>query len=256
MLVNKGDELRERLAKGEVVYGLFCKTTAPEFIECAGLAGFDFCILDMEHGPVGFETVQQLIRAAEASGIAPIVRTADASEGAVAHPLDLNAAGVQVPQVNSLAAAEGVVAAAKYAPQGARGVCRFVRAADFSAMDRAAYFPKANKALVILQLEGTAINAYREIVALPGVDVFFIGPYDLSQSLGKPGQVDDPDVQAKIREIIALARAQGKAVGIFADTPAQAKRWVEAGVQYIAYSVDVGIFTDACRHLVTTLRAL
>jgi len=253
---NSPQSFRARLAKGEVVYGLFCKTTAPEFVECAGFAGFDFCILDMEHGPVGFETLQNLIRGAEVSGIVPIVRTSDASEGAVAHPLDLAAAGVQVPQVNSLAAAEGVVRAAKFAPQGERGVCRFVRAADFSSMDRTRYFPKANEALVILQLEGTAIDSYREIAALDGVDVLFIGPYDLSQSLGKPGQVDDPEVQAKIREIIALAKTKGKAVGIFADTPAQAKRWVEAGVQYIAYSVDVGIFTDACRNLVTTLKAL
>lgn len=248
------NSFRSRLAKGETVYGIFCKTTAPEFIECAGFGGFDFCILDQEHGPVGFETLQNLIRAAECSGILPIVRTSDASEGAVAHPLDLRAAGVQVPQVNSLAAAEGVVKAAKFAPKGERGVCRFVRAADFSAMDRREYFSKANEALVILQLEGTAINAYREIAELDGVDVLFIGPYDLSQSLGKPGQVDDPEVQAKIREIIALAKSKGKAVGIFADTPEQVKRWTEAGVQYIAYSVDVGIFTDACRSIVEKLK--
>ncbi len=248
--------LRRRLVNGEVVYGLFCKTTAPEFIECAGFGGFDFCILDQEHGPVGFETLQNLIRAAEVAGITPIVRTAGASEGAVAHPLDLGAAGVQVPQVNSLETAQDVLRAAKFSPRGERGVCRFVRAADFSAMDRDRYFHTANDALVILQLEGTAIKAYHEIAAMRGVDVLFIGPYDLSQSLGHPGAVDHPVVQAKIREIIALARQSGKAVGIFADTPAQAKRWVEAGVQYIAYSVDVGIFTDACRSILATVKSI
>jgi 4-hydroxy-2-oxoheptanedioate aldolase len=187
-----------------------------------GHAGFDFCILDMEHGPVNLETLQHLIRAAEVTGTLPIVRTRGASPDTVAQPLDLGAAGIQVPQMASEAEAEAVVDACKFAPLGHRGVCRFVRAAQFSALDRAAYFEQANQALVILQLEGTCLDEYEKIAEVPGVDILFIGPYDLSQALGIPGQIEDPRVLAKMQEIIAVARRKGKTIGVFADTLPQA----------------------------------
>ena len=255
-MTSSAQSAREHLAKGGILTGVFCKTTAPEFIEVIGHAGFDFCILDMEHGPVNLETLQHLIRAAEVSGVLPIVRTRGLSPEDVAQPLDLGAAGVQVPQLASEAAAAAVVDAAKFAPQGHRGVCRFVRAANFSALDRADYFTRANDALVILQLEGTCLGEYEKIADVPGVDILFIGPYDLSQALGIPGQIEDPRVLEKMQEIIAVAKRKGKTIGVFADTLPQARRWIEAGVQYIAYSVDLGLFYTVCRDTVTALKAL
>jgi 4-hydroxy-2-oxoheptanedioate aldolase len=245
---------RERLKNGDVFIGIFCKTTAPEFIEVIGHAGFDFCILDMEHGPANLETLQNLIRAAEVSGVLPIVRTRDMCAESVSQPLDLGAAGIQVPQVASKAEAEAVVDAAKFSPQGHRGVCRFVRAANFSALDRAAYFPQANNALVILQLEGTHLGEYDKIADIPGVDILFIGPYDLSQSLGIPGQIEHPRVLEEMRKIIAVAKGKNKTIGVFADSLTQTQRWIDAGVQYIAYSVDVGLFYAACRDTVQSIR--
>jgi 4-hydroxy-2-oxoheptanedioate aldolase len=247
---------RSRLEAGDVLMGVFCKTTAPEFIEVIGHAGFDFCILDMEHGPIHLETLQNLVRAAEVSGVMPIVRTRDGSAESVSQPLDLGVAGVQVPQMSSKADAEAVVDAAKFAPLGHRGVCRFVRAAQYSALDRAAYFKAANQALVILQLESTCLGEYEKIADVPGVDILFIGPYDLSQALGIPGQIEDPRVLEKMQEIIAVAKRKGKTIGVFADSLTQAQRWIAAGVQYIAYSVDVGLFYNACRETVTALRGL
>ena len=247
---------RERLKKGDVFIGVFCKTTAPEFIEVIGYAGFDFCILDMEHGPVHLETLQHLVRAAEGSGLLPIVRTRDRAPESVAQPLDLGAAGVQVPQVASMAEAEAVVDAAKFAPRGHRGICRFVRAARFSALDRASYFAAANTSLVILQLESTHLSEYEKIAEIPGVDILFIGPYDLSQSLGIPGEIEHPRVLEEMRKIIAVAKSRNKTIGVFADSVTQAQRWIEAGVQYIAYSVDVGLFYAACRDTASALRAL
>ena len=248
--------VRERLKNGEVFMGVFCKTTAPEFIEAIGYAGFDFCILDMEHGPTQLETLQNLIRAAEGSGVLPIVRTRDRSAESVAQPLDLGAAGIEVPQVASKAEAEAVIDAAKFAPLGHRGVCRFVRAAKFSAMDRNTYFATANTALVILQLEGTHLGEYEKIADIPGVDILFIGPYDLSQALGVPGEIEHPKVLEEMRKIIAVAKRKGKTVGVFADSLPQARRWIEVGVQYIAYSVDVGLFYNVCRDTVAALRKL
>lgn len=247
---------RQKIQDGKVVFGVFCKATSPEMIECLGYAGFDFCILDQEHGPVGMETLQGLIRAAEVSGVCPIVRTQEINEVGVSHPLDVGAAGVQVPQVNSLDDAKRAISLARFFPKGSRGVCRFVRAAKFTDMDRAEYFKTANETVIILQLEGSALPAYKEIVKLSEVDVFFIGPYDISQSLGMTGQVDAPEVQDKIREIIKIAKDNNKAVGIFADTLEQAKRWIDAGCRYIAYSVDYGLFYNACKKQVDELRGL
>jgi 4-hydroxy-2-oxoheptanedioate aldolase len=246
---------RDHLKKGGVLIGVFCKTTAPEFIEVLGHAGFDFCILDQEHGPANLETLQHLIRAAEVSGVLPIVRTRDRAAESVSQPLDLGAAGVQVPQVSSKAEGEAVLDAARFAPLGHRGVCRFVRAARFSALDRASYFSAANEALVVLQLEGTHLSEYEKVADIPGVDILFIGPYDLSQALGIPGQIEHPRVLEEMQKIIAVARRKAKTVGVFADSLTQTQRWIQAGVQYIAYSVDVGLFYAACRETVAAIRA-
>ena len=199
---------RNRLKSGEVVFGVFCKTTAPEVVECLGYAGFDFCILDQEHGPVGMETLQDLVRAAEVSGMCPFVRAGEINESGISHPLDVGVAGVQVPQVNSLEDAKRVIELARFSPRGKRGVCRFVRAARFSDMARQIYFSAANEAVVILQLEGSAIAAYKEVVKLEDVDVFFIGPYDISQTLGMTGQIDAPEVQMKVKEIISIIKSR------------------------------------------------
>lgn len=247
---------RERLSKGDVLFGIFCKSTAPDFIEAIGHAGFDFCILDMEHGAIQLETLGNLLRAAEVSGVLPIVRTRDNTAESVSQPLDLGAAGIEVPQVGSAAEAQAIVDAARFAPKGHRGVCRFVRAAKFSALPRAEYFVQANEALIVLQLEGTSLAEYEKIADIPGVDILFIGPYDLSQALGIPGEIEHPRVLEAIRSIIAIATRKNKTIGVFADSPAQAQRWIAEGVRYIAYSVDVGLFYSACRDTMATLKSL
>lgn len=250
-LLNK---FKKKLKDGKPVFGPFMKSIDPAFIEIAGYSGFDFVILDMEHGPAGFPELQNLIRAAVLSNIVPIVRTSDSSEVSIAKPLDLGALGVQIPQVSSSAMAKDCLKAARFFPQGNRGVCRFVRAAEYSSMPRDDYFRRANEILVIIQLEGKeAILDIENILKVEGIDIIFIGPYDLSQSLGLPGQVSHPLVIEAMNNIVKRAREMGKIVGTFTDTPQAAEMWKKAGVQYISYSVDVGIFTTACSQLVTNL---
>lgn len=246
---------REKLSQGKPVYGPFMKTGDAAFVECAGHAGFDFAILDMEHGPVDFFTLQNLIRGAEVAGLLPVVRTCDSSETAVSKALDLGAKGVQVPQIQSADEARAVVRAAKYFPAGERGVCRFVRAADYSSTPRGTYFAEANEALVILQVEGKQVlNKLDEILDVEGLDILFVGPYDLSQSIGVPGQVSHPAVVEAIGKIAERAREVGVVTGVFCDTPEAAVLWRSAGIRYLSYSVDVGIFTDACRSIVGQLQ--
>jgi len=239
----------DKLKNGQCVYGPFMKTADPAFVEIAGHAGFDFAVLDMEHGPVDFYALQNLMRAADCAGILPIVRVA-LDELSILKALDAGAKGVQIPQIETAQQAEMAVKYSKYAPEGARGVCRFVRAANYSAIDRFEYFKQANRNLVIAHLEGKkAIDNIDEILEVKGYDIMFVGPYDLSQSLGVSGQPDHPLVEEKMRYILAKARAKGIVIGTFCDNPETAAKWKNFGVQYIGYGVDVGIFYDACRSL-------
>ena len=238
------DEFYKKIREGYVI-GPFMKTCDPAFVEAAGYAGMDFVILDMEHGPVSVDSLQNHIRAAQVAGVLPVVRVG--SYGDISRVLDIGAAGVQVPQVSNAREAKEVIREAKYYPQGERGVCRFVRAARYSALERNEYFRRANHALVIIQLEGQqALENLDEIMEVPGIDILFIGPYDLSQSLGVPGQTTHPAVVEQMQEIVMRAKRQHILVGTFTDSQEILKKWREAGVQYLSYSVDTGIFYEAC----------
>lgn len=241
---------KNKIKSDDCVYGIFMKTGDPMFVEAAGIGGFDYVILDTEHGPVSIENQQNNIRAAEARGTVPIVRLPDGDENTIGKALDIGAYGIQVPQISNAAEAKQVVKNAKFYPYGMRGVCRFVRAADYSNMDRFEYFENSKDLLIILQLEGVkAIENLDEILDVDGIDILFIGPYDLSQSLGIPGQVNNPVVVAEMKKIVEKAKAKNKVIGTFVDTPEDLEMWRKLGLQYLSYSVDIGIFIDACRNL-------
>lgn len=248
------NDFKTKLYNGECVYGPFMKTGDAMFAEAVGIAGFDFMILDTEHGPVDIESQQHNVRAAELRGCIPIIRLKDKTESAIGRALDIGAYGIQVPQISTAEEAREVVKHAKFHPQGMRGVCRFVRAADYSAMDRFDYFQQSADTLVILQLEGKeALDNIDEILQVEGVDILFIGPYDLSQSLGVTGQVNHPAVISAMKEIVLKAKAVNKIIGCFVDTPEDLKQRRTLGVQYLSYSVDIGIFSDACKMIMTEI---
>lgn len=254
---NKLYQVKDKLMRGDYVYGPFSKTSDPALVEASGHAGFDFIILDLEHGPNNILSLQNLIRAAESAGILPLVRVPFETKADISRALDVGAAGVQIPQIDCKQQVEEVIKLTKFAPAGERGVCRFVRAAGYASIDRQQYFREANDALVILQLEGkTAIDNLDEIITVPGIDIIFIGPYDLSQSLGVSGQVDHPLVVAEMEKICAKCKQQGIVVGTFTDTLAAVERWKQAGVQYLSYSVDIGLYYDACAQLVGAMKKL
>jgi len=254
----KKNRVKEIIKKGKVALGPFMKFTDPASVEIAGKAGFDFVIIDMEHGPVSVETAQNLIRAAELVNITPIIRVTENEPGLILRALDIGAGGVEVPQIGNKDDALRLVQSSKFAPQGSRGVCRFVRAADYSASDRYRYFEDANRETIIIpHIEGTkGISNLEEILSVKGLDIIFVGPYDLSQSLNIPGQVEDPKVVEKMREVVSISQKAGLAVGTFVDDVKAAKKWIAEGVQYISFSVDVGIFYEACKSIVRELKGM
>lgn len=230
--------------------GLFSKTIDPGVVESIGYSGMDFIILDQEHGNASNQTLENLIRASKLSGIKPIVRVPDHNPTQIGSVLDMGAYGVQVPNVKSLEQAKAIVYAAKFYPLGMRGVCRFVPAANYGTMDRDVFFANSNDTLLVMQVEGTdVLQDIDEIIELEGLDVLFIGPYDLSQSLGVPGQIDNPKVIEAISLIVQKSISRNVMVGTFCDTIADAKRMSSLGITYIAYSVDMNILSLACKEL-------
>ncbi len=251
---NQTEIFRRKLENGAVV-GFFSKTSDPGFIEAAGFAGADFVILDLEHGPNSVQSVQNLIRAAQVADIFPIVRVKENCEHVIGEVLDIGAGEIQIPQISSAKEVRAATEHIKFAPEGNRGVCRFVRAAEYSALDRFEYFKTAGKTCVILQIEGVeGIRNLQEILQTNAADVIFIGPYDLSASLGLTGQIDNPAVEEKMLEIIKICEEKGVTAGTFVDTPQNVKKWKNLGVKYLAYSVDMGIFHDAVKNIVTEVR--
>lgn len=243
------NSLRNRL-QSRVCTGIFSKTLDSAFVEAAGHAGLDFIIFDTEHGPADWATLHNHVRAARLTSMAPVVRVRGLDAHAIGAALDTGAEGVQVPNITTDAQAAEAVAAARFHPEGRRGVCRFVRAAQFGGSEKTAYFATENQKLLILQVEGLeGVKNIDSILAVPGFDVVFVGPYDLSQSAGSPGNVDGPELRALIERIAEAARSAGKTLGIFCDTSAALARYRRAGVPYLAYSVDVSLFREALSKL-------
>lgn len=252
----KKNNLKETLKENKNVFGPFMKFTDPAAVEIMGFAGFDFVIIDTEHGPISMQNVQNMVRAAESVNITPVIRVSNNDEALILRALDIGAQGIQIPQINSKSDAMRAVKSVKYSPQGERGVCRYVRAANYSSMDKFDYFKSANKeTIIIAHIEGTeGINNLEEILSVSGIDIIFIGPYDLSQSLGIPGEVSHPSVTEKMKEVVLKCKRNKVIVGTFADDVKAAKFWISLGVQYISFSVDAGLLYSVSNTIVNQLK--
>jgi len=248
--------LKRILERGEVAIGPFVCSSYPGIVEIVGMTGFDFAIIDTEHGPLSTETAEDLCRVADSVGLSPIVRVRANEPSLIQRALDIGSAGVQVPQIETRADAEAVVRSAKYAPLGMRGLSYYTRAGDYVVHGTEGVTDALNaEQLVLIHVEGVrGLENLDEILQVPHIDVVFLGPYDLSQSYGIPGRVSDPRVIAGMEEATRKIRAANKFAGTFAGDAATARRWIDVGVQYISLGVDTGIFAAACRDLVAQVR--
>jgi len=213
----KQNKMKAKLLRGEPVFGVSIMIPSPQIVEIAGKLGFDWVLIDCEHGTISIETVEMLAMAAEACGITPIARPRTKSPEDILHVLDRGAMGVQVPHVNTAADARQAVEAVKYHPLGTRGLAAGTRPAEYGfgeSMDR--FVEVSNReTLVCVQLEEeAAIEHADEIVNVDGVDVFFIGPSDLSQSMGYPGNAKAPPVQKAIESTCRKILSAQKIVGM------------------------------------------
>lgn len=241
-----------RVRAGERLIGSIVSLDAPEVVEILCAAGFDWLFLDAEHAPLGPRALQRLIMAA--GDLPCVVRLPNHDEIWIKRALDIGAAGIMVPQVNSAAQAEAIVRRAKYAPEGARGM-GLARAHGYG-YDVQAYLARANdETAVIVQSEHVdAVREAASIAAVPGIDALFIGPYDLSASMGKPGRIDDPEVEAAIASVVAAARAAGRGVGYFAMGVEAVRRRLAQGIGLVACGVDAALLGERAKEVCGALR--
>lgn len=230
--------LRERLVAGETLIGTFIQVphmVVADFL--ARTAGLDFLCLEAEHSAMGAETIQGMVAAAGA-GTPVLVRVEDNAWVPIARALDAGAAGVIVPRVNSAAEARALVGAARYPTMGDRGIGPG-RVTAYGSNSGPDYRTWANQHVVVgAQVETRrALDDLDGILAVPGIDLIFVGPMDLASSLGlAPGS---PELNAVIEDVVSRARAAGRAAGIFAMTAEQVGYWVDRGVQLILYASDL-----------------
>lgn len=245
--------LKQRLKQDEPVICTFSIMRSVETIEIIALAGFHAVILDLEHGPYGIESLGSLILAARARGIYAIVRVLKNDAAMIGAVLDAGADGVLVPQVSTRAEAQAAVDAAHFAPVGTRGANSWVRAADFNGSRD--WFATANREIaVIAMIEGKAgVENALDIVATPSLDGVFLGPVDLSHSLGVPGQANHPLVVEKMRDVMSKARQHSLAAAVFAPTPEASEKWIEMDAKIVACGVDTGHFLNALAEVVARM---
>ena len=231
----KTNRMKAKLAAGEPVFGVSVMFPSPQIVEMVGKLGFDWVLIDCEHGSTSPESIEMMAMAAESTGITPIARPWMNSPEAILRVMDRGAMGVQVPHVNTAEDARRAVESVKYHPLGNRGLAAGSRPAEYGfGLPMSEYVEEANReTLVCVQLEEEeAINNVDEILQVDGVDVFFVGPSDLSQSMGYPGRSDVPVVREAMDTTFAKIVAAGKAPGSAGNAQATVN-YQNSGVLYL-----------------------
>jgi 2-keto-3-deoxy-L-rhamnonate aldolase RhmA len=229
------NRMKEKLLSGRPALGVSVMFPSPQIVEMVGRLGFDWVLLDCEHGSLSPESVELMAMAAQAAGITPIARPTVNSPEAILRVMDRGVLGVQVPHVNTASDARHAVEAVKFHPLGSRGLAAGTRPAGYGfGLAAADYIQEANReTLVCVQLEeAEALQNLHEILRVEGVDVFFLGPSDLSQSMGYPGRSDAPEVQAAMDKAFAAIVAARKVPGSTGNIQA-IRRHLQHGVRYL-----------------------
>ncbi|MDR1322289.1 MAG: hypothetical protein LBK56_12855 [Gracilibacteraceae bacterium] len=231
--------IKERLLNGEKLLGSFITIRSLEVAEMMCRAGFDYIVIDAEHCAYDWSDIDLLIRVIKGSGVYPIVRIMSITRQYVLRVLDMGADGIMAPRVDTVDDAKALVQFAKYPPMGDRGSAGVVRAAQYGRIPLREAIETANKnTLLIVQAETPgAVDSAGDIAAVDGIDMLFVGPNDLSVSMGYPGQMGAPAVQAKIESALLAAQARNKLCGIYAVSPDDVAKWTGKGVQFVITGV-------------------
>lgn len=249
--------LRQRIIEGEKVVGTFYKMDSPIATEILGIAGFDFIVVDREHADIDYRSMEDIIRTATSVGLDTVVRVPSWQEEHIFHALDAGASGVQIPNLTNVDEISEAVKRTKYYPEGCRGLSRTTRAARYGSWNRSQPFEQYSNenSLVIVHIENKEMaEKVEEICRIPQIDVVFVGPADMSQSLGIPGKSKDPRVMEVAEKVIKTAVKFGKIAGINVLGQDDLEFYLKAGASYFTYGSDTGMLMKSAKSIVSTFK--
>jgi 2-keto-3-deoxy-L-rhamnonate aldolase RhmA len=237
---------RQRVLRGDTLLGAFLNLGSPAAAELCARAGFDWLIVDLEHGVGNEADLVPVLTAIETTNTAALVRPASGERLRVGRALDLGAGGIMVPRLETVAEVREAVSYLRYPPDGIRGVALLTRGARFGSVPHAQVRSLNDEVLGIFQVESpVAVANAGKIAAIDGVDVLFVGPSDLSHSLGIPGQLDHPDYLAALDTVVAACQKTGKSAGILLRQARDLERHLELGFRFVGIGSDGGFVVDA-----------
>ena len=246
---------REKLRRGDVVLGqMVLEFFTPAIGPLLAAAGLEFVIYDMEHGRCDIALLAEMVASCRGANIVPMARVPDVSYAPLSRALDVGARGVMVPRVETRAQAEDIVAQLKYAPAGRRGVALGL-AHDLYRPGGPSYFAEANdETVVILLLETVkAFENLEDIVSVPGVDIAWMGHYDLTVSMGIPADFEHPRFLSAMQALVTAARKHRVAPGFLPASPESANHWIQQGFRAISLGHDMGVFSHSMRQFLSAI---
>jgi len=250
-----GRALRDRILAGEVLFGAWAGLGSPAAAELLGRSGLDWVLVDLEHGAATESELVAHLTAIEISGTVALVRPQSGERLRIGRALDLGAAGIVVPRLDSVAEVREAVTFLRYPPGGTRGVALLTRGGRLGAVNHAGVAAINDDIVGIVQIESPgALEAADEIAAVDGVDVLFVGPADLSHSLGVPGQFGHERYQAALRRVVDACRARGKAAGILLYDPASFRPHLDLGYTFVGLGADNSFVLDGARAALAAAR--
>jgi 2-keto-3-deoxy-L-rhamnonate aldolase RhmA len=256
------DRIRHALNEGRIPLGLQSFSGSAPLLEIAGLAGFDFVMIDTEHACIDSAQVEQLVRACETVDLTALVRVSENSPTSIRKALEAGAHGVVIPQVRSADDVQEALDAARYPPVGTRGMCPATRAAKYSIEGWDEYVARSNESVLVIPIleHPDAIQHAKAICALPGIDIVNFGAGDLGMALGLGGAgLRGQEVRSALDDVLAAAAETGVVVLSvpFPDVSLESCRaLLDRGVRVLLHTVDELLFMNACRDTVTTLQPL
>lgn len=252
-------DLKASLKTGRLAIGtIISEIRNPNLAYMLAQCGYDFFIIDNEHGSYSPETVSDIIAATRGAGISAVVRIPEISRETILKPLDCGATGLLVPLVNTADQAKEIIAQAKYPPMGNRGIALSRPHSLYGRPEAEAYLLQANESTFIaVQAESPeAINNLEEIASIPGIDAIFVGPSDLSVGLGIPGQVTHPREVEAIEWVLGVCDKHDIIPGIHMSNLDVLKKWIQKGMRFVTFSSDVDMLARSARDSLSQLKTI
>ncbi len=249
--------LKSKLTQSELTIGSWITLGHTAIAEIMASAGFDWLVLDMEHSVLELNEIQTIIQVLDGKQCPAIVRLTSNHPDQIKRVMDAGATGIMVPMIKSAADAKAAVNGVYYPPRGQRGV-GLARAQGYGASFPVYQQWLESNAVIVAMIEHVdAVNAIDAILAVPGIDAYIIGPYDLSGSMGRPGELDHPDVQAAIARILEAGQRANKPGGIHViePDPDALQQRIKAGFNFLGYALDIRILDSICRNHLKIIRS-